>query len=90
MAKSPQVYYGANMDKIKMCNLGVKGRGVRVGILAVLLLVLPHIHFLPLRVPHVEGRTHNRIWWALPLTVALPKLEELGLLARLNCLQERD
>jgi hypothetical protein len=54
MAKSPQVYYGAKMDKIKMCNLGVKGYIVRVGILSVLLLVLPHVHFLPLLPPHVE------------------------------------
>jgi hypothetical protein len=87
MAKSPQVYYGANMDKIKMCNLGVKGHNVRVRILAILLLVLPNVRFLPLLVPHVEGRTDNGIWRAPSLTVALLKLEELGLLARLNSLQ---
>jgi hypothetical protein len=54
MAKSPQVYYGAKMDKIKMCNLGVKGCTVRVGILSVLLLELPHVRFLPLLPLHVE------------------------------------
>jgi hypothetical protein len=42
------------MDKIKMCYLGIKGRIVRVGILSVLLLVLPHIRFLLLLPPHVE------------------------------------
>jgi hypothetical protein len=52
------------MDKIKMCNLGVKGRGVRFRVLVVLLLVLFHVCFLPLLVSHVDARTHNGIWLA--------------------------
>jgi hypothetical protein len=43
----------SNMDKIKMCNLGVKGRGVRVGVGVVLLLALCLVELPPLLVSFV-------------------------------------